>query len=68
MDKIISLIERMERVKLGQTDEAPDGLSKSLWELGSELAALDDEGVTALADELGIAPDDVRAMAQSYAR
>lgn len=68
MNKIDDLMERLERVKLLQTDEAPDGLSESLWELGAELTAMDDEGVTALADELGINPDDVREMAWSYAR
>lgn len=68
MNKIDDLMERLERVKLLQTDEAPDGLSASLWELGAELTAMDDEGVTALADELGINPDDVREMAWSYAR
>lgn len=68
MNKIDDLMERLERVKLLQTDEAPDGLSVSLWELGAELTAMDDEGVTTLADELGINPDDVREMAWSYAR
>ena len=68
MNKIDDLMERLERVKLLQTDEAPDGLSASLWELGAELTAMDDEGVTTLADELGINPDDVREMAWSYAR
>ena len=66
--KIAALMERLERVKLAQTDETRDGLSKSLWEFGAELAALDDEGTAALASELGIMQDDVREMARSYAR
>ena len=39
MDKIISLIERLERVKLARDMEPdPDGLSLSLWAMGAELA------------------------------
>ncbi len=67
-DKIARLMERLERVKLAQDDAPPDGLSKSLWEFGEELAALDEAGVDALADALGITPDDVRGMTRSYAR
>lgn len=47
MNKIDDLMERLERVKLAQTDETPDGLSMSLWALGAELIALDDDGVAA---------------------
>jgi hypothetical protein len=68
MNKIDDLMERLERVKLAQTDETPDGLSTSLWALGAELIALDDDGVAVMADKLGIAPDDVREMGRTYAR
>lgn len=71
MNKADSLMERLEAVRLTREmeQEAPvDALSQSLYELGGELAALDDNGVVALADELGIAPGDVREMARSYAR
>ncbi len=61
--KIEAMRERLERSK-----PAPDGLSLSLMKFGAELAALDDEGVAAVAKELNITPDDVREMAQSYAR
>ena len=51
MDKIISLIERLERVKLARdTEPEPDGLSLSLWALGAELAALDEAGLAARAE------------------
>lgn len=68
MNKIDDLMDRLERVKLAQTDEDPDRLSLSLWELGAELAALDDDGAATLAGELGIAPEDVWEMARTYAR
>lgn len=71
MDKTNSLLERLEAVKLAREMEQAipvDALSQSLYEFGAELAALDDDGAIALADELGITPDDVREMARSYAR
>ena len=69
MDKIVSLIDRLERVKLARDMEpAPDGLSLSLWAMGAELAALDETGLTAEAEALGITPDDVREMARIYSR
>ncbi len=69
MDKITSLIDRLERVRLAQDMEpASDGLSLSLWALGAELAALDEAGLAAEAELLGIIPDDVREMARTYAR
>ena len=66
MNKIDDLIERVERIKLSQTDEAPDALSISLWAMGAELAALDESGLAAEAEALGITPDDVREMALAY--
>lgn len=67
MNKITGLLERLERVKLTQDMEpAPDGLS--LWALGAELAALDEAGLAAEAETLGITPDDVRDMARIYSR
>lgn len=69
MDKIISLIDRLERVKLTQDMEPePDALSLNLWALGAKLAALDEAGIAAEAEALGITPDDVREMARTYAR
>lgn len=69
MDKIISLIDRLERVKLNQDMEPePDGLSLSLWALGAKLAALDEAGLATEAEALGITPDDVRDMARIYSR
>ena len=69
MDKIVSLIDRLERVKLARNMEPdPDGLSLSLWAMGAELAALDEAGLAAEAEALGIIPDDVRDMARTYAR
>lgn len=68
MNKVVNLMERLERVKLAQTDEMPDELSLSLWEFGAELAALDNDGAATLASELGIAPDAVKEMARLYAR
>mgnify|MGYP001029197750 FL=1 len=52
MDKIISLIERLERVKLARDMEPdPDGLSLSLWAMGAELAQLDELEKAALLAE-----------------
>lgn len=69
MDKIISLIERLERVKLARDMEPdPDGLSLSLWAMGAELAVLDEAGLAAEAEALGITPEDVREIARTYAR
>lgn len=69
MDKIISLIERLERVKLARDMEPdPDGLSLSLWAIGAELAVLDEAGLAAEAEALGITPEDVREIAWTYAR
>lgn len=69
MNKITALLERLERVKLAhEMEPEPDALSISLWELGGELAALDDGEVADLAEGWGIDPDDVREMARTYAR
>lgn len=69
MNKINGLFDRLLRVKLIRDMEPdPDGLSLSLWEYGAKLAALDDKGLAAEAEDLGIAPDDVREMARAYAR
>lgn len=69
MDKIADLLDRLERVKLARESEPePDALSRSLWEFGAELAALDDEGTAALAAEWGISPDNVRQMALDLSR
>ncbi len=69
MNKITDLLERLERVKLTQDMEpAPDGLSLSLWALGERLAALDEAGLAAEAEALGITLDDVRDMARIYSR
>lgn len=69
MNKIDDLLERLECVKLAREMEPdPDGLSLSLWALGAELAVLDDEGVNAEAEALGISPEAVREMAGTYSR
>lgn len=69
MDKITSLLDRLKRVKLAQDMEpAPDGLSLSLWAMGAELAALDEAGLAAEAEALGISPDNVRQMALDFSR
>lgn len=69
MNKITDLLERLERVKLTQDMEPePDALSLNLWALGAKLAALDEAGIAAEAEALGITPDDVREMARTYAR
>lgn len=65
--RITALAEAIERRKMEQ--EAPvDDLSRSLFEFGQELAALDETGLAAEAEALGIAPNDVRDMAQRYTR
>lgn len=69
MNKITGLLDRLERVKLARDMEPdPDGLSLSLWAMGAELAVLDEAGLAAEAEMLGITPDDVREMARTYAR
>lgn len=69
MEHIDSLMDRLERIKLDRTNEAePDALSKSLWALGAELSALNEDAVAAKAAEWGITPDDVREMARTYMR
>lgn len=65
--KIEAMRERLERVKLTQ-DMEPDALSLNLWALGAKLAALDEAGIAAESETLGIAPDDVRDMARLYSR
>ncbi len=72
MDKSISariaaLTDAVQRRQMEQ-DIPVDSLSESLYELGAELAALDDLGVLLEAQELGIRPNDVRNMAQSLVR
>jgi len=65
--RIGALAAEVERRKLIR--EMPvDPLSQSLYEMGAELAALDELGVIRTAHELGIRPDDVRVMAQSLVR
>lgn len=69
MNKIDDLMNRLEMVKLARDMEPEaDGLSLSLWAMGTELAALDDEGTVALAAEWGISPDNVRQMALDLSR
>ncbi len=72
MDKSISariaaLTDAFQRRKMEQALPI-DPLSQSLYDMGAELAALDELGVIKTAHELGIRPDDVRAMAQSFVR
>lgn len=65
--RITALTAALQRRQMEQA--APiDPLSASLWELGAELAALDEAGLAAEAEALGITPDDVREMARTYAR
>lgn len=65
--RIAAIAEAIERRKMEQ--EAPvDDLSKSLFEFGRELAALDEAELAAKAEAWGITPDDVREMARTYAR
>lgn len=67
--KITDLMDRLERVKIARAMiPSPDDLSLSLWELGAELAALDEEGLSVEAADLGISRDDVLEMARTYAR
>ena len=69
MNKIDDLLERLDRVKLARDMEPEaDGLSLSLWAMGAELAALDDESTVALAAEWGISPDNIRQMALDFSR
>lgn len=69
MNKIDDLLERLDRVKLARDMEPePDALSLSLFEFGRELAALDEAGLAAEAEALGITRDNVRDMARTYAR
>lgn len=69
MNKIDDLMNRLEMVKLARNMEPePDGLSLSLWAMGAELAALDDEGTVTLAAEWGISPDNVRQMTLDLSR
>ena len=50
--KITALMDRLERIKLNRENEPePDALTLSLWELGAELAALDEEGLAVKAAE-----------------
>ncbi len=65
--RIAALTDAVQRRQMEQ-DMPVDSLSESLYELGAELAALDDLGVLLEAQELGIGPDDVRNMAQSLVR
>lgn len=63
--RITALAEAIERRKMEQ--EAPvDDLSRSLFEFGQELAALDETGLAAEAEALDISPNDVRDMTQMY--
>ena len=66
-NRIDTLIERIEREKDLRSDDHMDDLSRSLYEMGAELAALDDLGLTLAADALEISPDAVRSMARDYA-
>lgn len=66
-NRIDTLIERIEREKFLRTDDHMDDLSRSLYEFGKELAALDDLGVMLLANEWEISADAVRSMARDYA-
>ena len=68
MNKIADLMDRLERVKLAQDDAPPDDHSRSLWEFGAELAALDEAGIKVRAEKWDITPDAVREMARTYAR
>lgn len=66
-NRIDTLMERIEREKALRSDDHMDDLSRSLYEMGRELAALDDLGVMLLANELELSPDAVRRMARDYA-
>lgn len=66
---IKTLMDRLERVRDNRLNRPPaDDLSLSLWAFGARLSALDDEGVNAEAEALGISPEAVREMARTYAR
>ena len=65
--RMAALAEAIERRKMEQGAHV-DALSRSLFEFGQELAALDEAGLSAEAEVLGITRDDVRAMARMYAR
>ena len=65
--RIAALSAALQRRQMEQA--APvDPLSASLWALGAELAALDEAGLAAEAEALGITPDDVRDMARIYSK
>lgn len=69
MNKVDDLLECLECVKLARDMEPePDALSLSLWAFGARLLALDDEGVNAESEVLGISPEAVREMTRAYAR
>ena len=53
--RIAALAEAIERRRMGQSALADD-LSRSLWAMGAELAALDEAGLAAEAEALGITP------------
>lgn len=65
--RIIALMGAIETRKMEQGVLADD-LSKSLWAMGAELAALDAAGLAAEAEALGITPENVQEMARTYAR
>jgi len=65
--RIAVLTDKIQRRQMEQAVPV-DPLSESLYELGAELAALDDFGVLLEAQEMGIRPDDVRSMARSLVR
>lgn len=51
------LRDRLNQVEWKLRDRPPvDALSASLYEMGTELAALDDEGLARMAEELDIVP------------
>lgn len=64
--RIAAIAEAIKRRAM--EEEAPaDDLSKSLFEFGRELAALDEAGLAAKAEAWGIAPEDLREMTRMYA-
>ncbi len=65
--RIEALTDALQQRKMEQALPV-DPLSQSLYEMGAELAALDELGVIRTAHELGIRPDDVQVMAQSLVR
>lgn len=62
---ILQRIQALEARKVGIGGPADD-LSASLAEFGRYLAGLDEAGVAAEAEILGISPGDVRQMAKTY--